>query len=88
MDTVNVPVVPTYVCDGEPEAGIFKPTVDSERETELAGTDTVRVVDVPPVLVVEVLVELLAPPLTMTLVIPLIAGGGVVVEPATVVPLG
>ena len=62
--------------------------MDNESAIELAGTDTVRVVDVPPVVVVEVLVETDTPPLLITLVIPLIAGGGVVVEPATVVPLG
>ena len=55
---------------------------------ELDATVTVRVVVVTPVLLVDVVVVVVAGvPLMTMLVKALIAGGGVVLEPVTVVPL-
>ena len=72
-----------------PAAGSDKPTLEKVALIELAGTETVRVVLTTPVLLVDVVVVVAAGAPVMTMAVrALIAGGGVVLEPAMVVPLG
>ena len=89
--TVNVPPAPTYTALA-PLGGSDRPTAANEAAKTVAGTVTERVVVVvvtPFVVVVELVVVTAGPepPINMA-VMALTAGGGVVVDPATVVPLG
>ena len=73
----------------DPDAGSDKLTEAKVALIELAAIVTVRVVVVTPVLLVDVVVVVVAGVPFMTMLVKaLIAGGGVVLEPATVVPLG
>ena len=87
FDTVKVPDAPVNVVDA-PLAGSDNPTAANEADTTLADRVTVVVVLVTPfVVVVVVVTPAPEPPITIA-VSALTAGGGVVVDPATVVPLG
>ena len=87
MLTVKVPDAPANVVDA-PLAGSDNPIAANEADTTVADKVTVEVVVVTP-FVVEVVVVTPAPDPPMTIAVSaLTAGGGVVADPATVVPLG